>query len=90
EQEALEYRLNPVDNLKPLAEAKIPLLHVCGEADEVVPIEENTHVVEQRYRQLGGTITVIAKPLCGHHPHSLKEPTPIVDFILQNTAPRNP
>ena len=27
---------------------------------------------------------VILKPGVGHHPHSLKDPTPIVDFILQN------
>ncbi len=86
EDEALGYRFNPVDSLRPLAEAKIPLLHVCGEADTVVPIEENTRVIEKRYRELGGTITVLAKPFCEHHPHSLKEPAPIVEFILRHTA----
>jgi pimeloyl-ACP methyl ester carboxylesterase/lysophospholipase L1-like esterase len=85
EQEALAYRLNPVDNLAPLAAANIPLLHVCGEADTVVPIEENTRIIERRYRELGGEIKVIAKPFCEHHPHSLKEPGPIVNFILRHT-----
>ncbi len=87
EAEALAYRANPIDNLKPLAEAGVPLLHVCGDADEVVPIEENTRILEQRYRRLGGSITVIVKPGVGHHPHSLKDPTPIVEFILEHSRP---
>ena len=84
EEEALAYKLNPVDNLRPLAEAKIPLLHVCGDADDVVPLAENTALVEARYKALGGDITVIAKPGVGHHPHSLKDPAPIVDFVLKH------
>ena len=86
EEQALAYKLNPVDNLAPLAKAKIPILSVCGEADKVVPIDENTRIVEQRYKQLGGEIVVIAKPNCDHHPHSLKDPTPIVEFVLKHTA----
>lgn len=86
EEEALAYKLNPVDNLAPLAKAKIPLLHVCGETDDVVPIDENTRVVEQRYRALGGNITVIAKPFNNHHPHSMPDPTRIVNFVLRNTG----
>ena len=35
--EALAYRLNPVDNLAPLAGAKVPLLLVYGDSDPVVP-----------------------------------------------------
>ncbi|HEX4142039.1 MAG TPA: alpha/beta fold hydrolase [Pirellulales bacterium] len=85
EAEALSYKLNPVDNLAPLAKAGIPLSVVCGDADEVVPIEENTRLVEQRYKKLGGSITVIAKPGVKHHPHSLSDPTPIVNFVLEHT-----
>ncbi|MEI8037152.1 MAG: GDSL-type esterase/lipase family protein [Verrucomicrobiota bacterium] len=82
EEQALAYQLNPVDNLKPLAAAKIPVIAVCGDADDVVPIAENIQVVEKRYRELGGEIKVIVKPGVGHHPHSLADPQPIVDFIL--------
>ncbi len=88
EKEALEFRGNPIDNLEPLAKAGVPLLHVCGEADKVVPIDENTDVLEKRYRKLGGTIEVIRKPGVGHHPHSLKDPTPIVEFIEKHTRGR--
>jgi len=90
EQEALEFRDNPIDHLEPLANAAVPLLHVCGAADTGVPVDENTAIVEQRYRALGGSIQVILKEGCGHHPHSLEDPAPIVDFILRNTPGLDP
>jgi pimeloyl-ACP methyl ester carboxylesterase len=83
ESEAMASDRNPVDNLAPLALAQVPILHVYGDADEAVPWEENTGVLAERYRRLGGRITLIAKPGCGHHPHGLEDPTPIVDFILR-------
>ncbi|HTH49530.1 MAG TPA: GDSL-type esterase/lipase family protein [Candidatus Limnocylindria bacterium] len=86
EAEALAYTNNPVDRLAPLAAAKVPLLHVYGDADEVVPWDENTGVIAERYRKLGGDITLIAKPGGKHHPHGLDDSTPIVDFIWRNTA----
>lgn len=86
EAEALAYDKNPVDNLAPLARAGVPLLHVYGEADDVVPWDENTGVIAERYRKLGGSITLIAKPGVGHHPHGLDDSTPIVEFILKHAA----
>jgi predicted esterase len=79
--QALAYP-TPLDNLTPLADAKIPILSVCGEADTSVPVAENTAILEQRYKAMGGEIEVILKPGIGHHPHSLTDPTPIVNFIL--------
>ena len=87
EAEALAYRHNPIDNLKPLARAGVALLHVVGDADVVVPVEENTAIIESRYKKLGGAIQVIHKPGVGHHPHSLKDPGPIVAFVLKHTRP---
>jgi pimeloyl-ACP methyl ester carboxylesterase len=86
EAEALAYKGNPVDNLAPLAEAGVPLLHVFGDADEAVPWEENTGLVAERYRELGGHIMLICKPGGMHHPHSLVDPAPIVQFIAQSHA----
>ena len=86
EAEALAYPGNPVDRLAPLAKAKVPLLHVYGDADEVVPWDENTGVIAERYRKLGGSITLIAKPGVKHHPHGLEDSTPIVDFIWEHSA----
>lgn len=87
ESEAMAYGGNPVDNLSPLAERGISILHVYGDADEVVPWEENTGVLAERYRQMGGDITLVGKPGCGHHPHGLSDPAPVVDFILEHTVP---
>jgi len=84
--EAKAYAKNPVDNLEALAQAKVPLLHVYGDADEVVPWDENTGVVAERYRKLGGEIKLIGKPNGHHHPHGLDDSTPIVDFIWQHAA----
>ncbi|MHB8522649.1 MAG: GDSL-type esterase/lipase family protein [Limisphaerales bacterium] len=86
EAEALAYDKNPVDNLAPLAAAGVPLLHVYGDADEVVPWDENTGVVAERYRKLGGSIALIAKPGGKHHPHGLDDSTPIVNFIWEHAA----
>jgi pimeloyl-ACP methyl ester carboxylesterase len=84
EDEAMAYKMNPVDNLAPLAKAKVPILSVCGDADEVVPFEENSKLLETRYKALGGPIEFIVKPGVKHHPHSLKDPAPIVAFILKH------
>lgn len=83
EAEALAYKKNPVDQLEPLARAKIPLIHVVGDADKVVPPDENTGLIAERYRKLGGNIQVIGKPGCDHHPHGLDDPKPVVDFIME-------
>ena len=84
EQQALEWRLNPIDILAPIAQARIPIIHVVGDADDVVPWDENTLVLKQRYEALGGHVELIVKHGVGHHPHSLQDPAPIVDYILKN------
>jgi pimeloyl-ACP methyl ester carboxylesterase len=84
--EAKAYRKNPVDSLAGLAKARVPLLHVFGDADDVVPWEENTAIVARSYQELGGSITLIRKPGIGHHPHGLDDSTPIVNFIVEHAA----
>ena len=85
-EEAKAYKGNPVDNLKPLADAGVPIIHVVGDDDTVVPVSENTAVAEKRYKEMGGTFKVIHKEKVGHHPHSLKDPTPLVDFVRKHTS----
>lgn len=86
EAEALAYKGNPVDSLAPLAKQKVPLLHVYGDADDVVPPDENTLPLAENYRKLGGTIELIAKAGVGHHPHGLQDSTPIINFITKHAA----
>ncbi len=80
---ALAWKGSPIDNLAPIAKAKIPIIHVYGEADDVVPADENTLALAERYKALGGKITLIPKPGVGHHPHGLEDPTPVVEFIVK-------
>ena len=75
-----------MDSLKPLANANVPLLHVFGDADDVVPWDENTGLIAERYKALGGSIELIRKEGVGHHPHGLDDPTPIVDFIARHAG----
>lgn len=78
EEEALAYRENPIDVLGPIAEAKVPLMHIVSLNDVVVPPAENTFVLAERYRKLGGTIEIIevkegTERSKGHH---FKHPDP--------------
>lgn len=86
EEQAGQFSNSPLDNAEKIAKLGFPMLHVVGDADEVVPIDENTMPFETRVKAAGGNITVIHKPGVNHHPHSLENPTPMVDFILAATG----
>ena len=49
---------NPIEELKPLAKQRVPIFHIQGDSDKVVPHEANTGLLEKRYRALGGPIKV--------------------------------
>lgn len=75
---------NPIDRLKPLADAGIPVICVCGDSDKVVPFSENSAIVRQRYTAMGAPFELILKSGVDHHPHSLSDPAPVVDFIIRH------
>lgn len=82
EEATVAFKNSPLDKVAAIVKGKYPMLHVVGDADDVVPVAENTTLFEQRVKALGGNIQVIHKPGVGHHPHSLPDPQPIVDFVL--------
>jgi sialidase-1 len=89
DEEAKNYADNPVDNLNELALAKVPILHMIGLNDEVVPPEENTLTLVHRYIKLGGPATVIPctegkQDLFGHH-FPIETPRLGADFIKYYT-----
>lgn len=73
----------PIDNLAPLAKAGIPILHDCGSLDPW--LNDQTWVVEKRYKELGGQITVVVREGEGHFPLAPKDPTLVVDFIVSHS-----
>ena len=67
---ALEAELkkhNPVDRLAPLARAGVPIFHIHGDQDKVVPLEANSGLVAERYRKLGGNMTLEVVKGQGHN-----------------------
>src|SRR5262249_47205618 len=54
---SLMSKTSPLENLGSLANAGVPLLHLCDKTDPW--FREQTKVVEERYKSLGGAITVL-------------------------------
>jgi pimeloyl-ACP methyl ester carboxylesterase len=67
-----------------LAKNDVPLLHVCGSIDSLM--ERVSNVIEGFYTLSGGRISVMVKEGAGHHPHSLRDPKPIADFVERSFA----
>jgi hypothetical protein len=80
-------RLQPLDNLAALARAAIPVLHVCGSLDPMYASQ--TLEAEKRYKELGGSMTVIVQEGEGHYPTAPKDPRPVVDFIISRQGPKD-
>ena len=73
---------NPIDRLEPLAKAGVPILHIHGDADAVVPLEKNSQIVLNRYGALGGKMKLIVVAGKGHAeiPEYFQEPR-LVQFL---------
>ncbi len=72
-----------------LARADVPVLQVCGTIDPM--LGRYTSAIEGIYQQFGGRISTMVKEGYAHHPHSLRNPKPIADFIEQSVqAVRGP
>ena len=83
EENAAGFRDGPLDHAAEVARAGIPIIVVAGDADTAVPWPENGARLQPLYAEAGGNIRVILKPGVGHHPHSLENPAPVVDFITE-------
>lgn len=90
EQKAMDYKQNPIDVLAPIAKEKIPLLHLISLNDQVVPAEENTFILAERYRKLGGSIEIIEVekgPRAKGHHFDHPNPQRVANFILNHSSP---
>ncbi len=76
---------NPVDNLQGLLANKVPMFVVQGDSDALVPYDENTRLLKERYEAGGGRITVKLIPGEGHQATpSFFECRELVDFVIAN------
>ena len=81
----LQFEGHPLCRIPTLKAHKIPILLVYGTEDEVVLYEQNGGIMEEEYADARSLLTVLPRVGEGHHPHGFpNDPTPIVEFILQN------
>lgn len=77
---------NPIDRLESLAKAKIPLFHIHGDVDTVVPLEQNSGELASRYKKLGGTITLNIIKGQGHNMwEGWFQNQELVDFVISHS-----
>ena len=82
---------NPIDRLEPLAKARVPLYHIHGDSDTVVPLEENSGQLAQRYRSLGGVMTLNVIKERGHDMWSgWFQCQELVDFVIAQARKSQP
>ena len=74
---------NPIDRLAPLAKANVPIFHIHGNVDAVVPLEANSETVANTYRQLGGSMQLEIAPNQGHNMwRGFFECQPLIEFVI--------
>ena len=78
---------NPIDNLAPLAKARVKILHLHGDEDKLIPTSANATELARRYRDLGGEAEIVllkglpaAKK--GHDGPELYESAILLKFLL--------
>jgi predicted esterase len=78
---------NPLDRLAPLAQAGVPIFHIHGDGDTIVPLPGHSAELARRYRALGGRIELLVIPGKGHEevPEYFQCPA-VRDFILQQAG----
>ena len=86
--EAIAYKGNPIDNLKPIAKAKIPIRHVISLTDEhdtkIVPNDKNTLKAQQYLRQMGHDMEVVVTPEGMNVPYAFDDES--VEFMISNAV----
>ena len=79
---------NPIERLAPLARAKVPILHIHGDADKVVPLEANSGELITRYKAMGGNCELLVVPGKGHaEVDEFFQSQPFVHFIIRGKTP---
>ena len=78
---------NPIDRLAPLAKAKVPIFHIHGNMDRVVPLDKNSAVIKQRYDALGGPMTLEVVKGQGHNMWvGWFQSQALVDFLIKHAT----
>ncbi len=80
---------NPIDRLAPLAKAGVPIFHIHGDVDKVVPNEANSALLARRYNKLGGKMQLDIAKGQGHNMWTgFFQHQALVDFVIQQCDAR--
>ena len=81
---------NPVERVEALARARVPVLHIHGDVDTIVPLEPNSGELASRYRQFGGAMKLVVIKGQGHNmwPGWFQNQE-LVDFVITNARKSN-
>mgnify|MGYP000495345609 CR=1 FL=1 len=74
---------NPIDNLKPLAEAGVKIFHIHGDLDTLVPMDRNSEELLKRYKEFGGQAELEVLKGLGHGGTILYENKRAVEFLTE-------
>ena len=87
EEELAEH--NPVDRLEQLAVARVPIFHIQGDSDNVVPHEENSGLLAERYKAFGGPVEIELIKGQGHNMwRGWFESQRLTDFMITKATGR--
>lgn len=82
-------RHNPVERLRPLADARIPLFLIHGDADQVVPVESHSGELARRYRALNGPVQLVVVAGKGHEiTPEYWEDSRLIEFFVSHLLAR--
>lgn len=77
---------NPIDRLENLVKYQIPIFHIHGDIDELVPLAENSAVLKERLDALGGKMELRIIKGQGHNLwEGWFRNKELIDFIIEHT-----
>ena len=66
----------------------MPIFHIHGDADTVVPLAENSGALARRYRELGGSMRLRIPPGQGHNVwDGFFQCQELVEFVIAHASP---
>jgi len=78
---------NPVDRVTHLAKAGVPVFHIHGDVDKVVPLADNSALLARRYKAAGGLVQVKIAEGQGHNMwRGFFECQELVDFVIKHAT----
>ncbi len=74
---------NPVDRVKSLAKVRVPIFHIHGDSDVIVPLEKNSTALSEQYQKYGGQMKLMVIKGQGHNMWSgWFQCQELVDFVI--------